>query len=126
MSEEKKTYYERNKEKCLAQAREYQKAHVQEYKDYWKVYYQENKDKLREQRKEYYRLHPRKKPSKPRPYRPKKPTGNPIGRPRKPESEKKVRLPKVKEIKIEPPSPPPEPEEPPLVIEHGPVVVSFR
>lgn len=123
MSEEKKTYYERNREKCLAQAREYQKAHAQDYKDYWKVYYQENKDKLREQRREYRRLHPR--PKKERPARKRKPTGNPIGRPRKPESEKKLRIPKLKEVKIEPPSPPPEPEEPPLFIDNRPVVVSF-
>ena len=119
MSEERKyTYYELNREKCLRQAREYQKAHAQHYKDYWKVYYQENKDILREKHRAYrHKMNP-PKPKAP----PKEKSGRGRGRPPKPESEKPLRIPKEKVEKVVEPPPAPEP---PIVIERQSVWVRF-
>ena len=54
MSEEK-SYYERNKARQLALAKEYRLKNREKYRAYWKIYYQENKDVLREKHKEYVR-----------------------------------------------------------------------
>lgn len=41
------SYYERNKEKCKAQARAYQAAHREKFRDYFRDYYAKNKTRLR-------------------------------------------------------------------------------
>jgi len=51
MSEEKPTYYQKNREKCLAQAKEYLAKNRDKYKEYHKKYYQENKEKRNEARR---------------------------------------------------------------------------
>jgi len=53
MTEEKITYYERNKEKCKAQAVAYQEANKEKYKAYFKDYYQKNKERLKAKHKAY-------------------------------------------------------------------------
>ena len=55
MSEETKTYYERNREKQLAQAKQYRDKNKARYTAYWKTYYLANKTKLLEKRKQYAR-----------------------------------------------------------------------
>ena len=55
--QEKKSYYQRNKEKCLAQANEYRLKHREKYQEYWKKYYQENKAELTAKRVAYARKH---------------------------------------------------------------------
>lgn len=56
MSEEKKeTYYQRNREKCIAQANAYREKHKEKYQQYWKTYYEKKKQQILEQRKEYAR-----------------------------------------------------------------------
>lgn len=46
MSEEPLSYYQRNKAKCLAQAKAYQQKHRDEYREYHRTYYQMNRDEL--------------------------------------------------------------------------------
>ena len=69
------TYYERNKEKCLAYQKEYNKINHDEYLEYQKIHYNDNKEQYYERTKSN-RI----------------PTGNPVGRPKglpKPIKEKK-------------------------------------
>jgi hypothetical protein len=49
MTEE--TYYQRNKEKCLAQSKAYLAANREKYKEYHRAYYQLNKEKRNEARR---------------------------------------------------------------------------
>ena len=49
MTEE--TYYQRNKEKCLAQSKAYLVANREKYKEYHRAYYQLNKEKRNEARR---------------------------------------------------------------------------
>lgn len=56
MSEEQtQSYYQRNRERQLALAKEYRTKNREKYRAYWKIYYQENKDVLREKHKQYVR-----------------------------------------------------------------------
>lgn len=59
MSEEepKLSYYQRNREKCIAQATEYRLKNKEKYQEYWKKYYQENKAELTAKRVAYARKH---------------------------------------------------------------------
>lgn len=57
MSEE--TYYSRNRERCLAKVKEYQKANPGKCKEYWKAYWLKKKEILTEKRRLYEILHPR-------------------------------------------------------------------
>ena len=63
--EEKKTYYERNKAKCLERQKKYNKEKKEEQKQYYKQYWAKNKKKMLEKQKAYRRIHPPKpKPRK--------------------------------------------------------------
>ena len=53
----KLTYYQKNKEKCLAQAKAYQAAHKDHYKTYFREYYHKNKSKIVPRQEEYRRTH---------------------------------------------------------------------
>lgn len=53
MEEEKLSYYQRNKAKCLAQAKEYQQKNKEKYKLYWQEYYQINKERISKQQRDY-------------------------------------------------------------------------
>ena len=55
MTEEQLTYYQRNKERCKQNARDYQAKNKDYYKDYWVAYYQQNKTELLRKRKDYAR-----------------------------------------------------------------------
>ena len=55
--EPKLSYYQRNKEKCLAQATEYRIKHRDKYQEYWRKYYQENKEELAAKRVAYAQKH---------------------------------------------------------------------
>lgn len=53
--EKKETYYQRNRERCLARAIEYREKNKEKYQQYWKTYYEKKKQQLLEKRKEYAR-----------------------------------------------------------------------
>lgn len=53
MSEEQPTYYERNKERLKAQAREYAAKNREKYRSYFKKYYAANKERLNAKHKAY-------------------------------------------------------------------------
>jgi hypothetical protein len=55
--EQKLSYYQRNKAKCIAQATEYRLKNKEKYQEYWKKYYQENKAELTAKRVAYARKH---------------------------------------------------------------------
>jgi hypothetical protein len=56
MSEDQtQSYYQRNRERQLALAKEYRQKNREKYRAYWKIYYQEKKDILREKHKQYVR-----------------------------------------------------------------------
>lgn len=55
MSEQTETYYQRNREKCLARANEYRTKNKEKYQVYWKTYYMKKKQEILEKRKEYAR-----------------------------------------------------------------------
>ena len=55
MSDQKETYYQRNREKCLARANAYREEHKEKYQQYWKTYYEKKKQDILTQRKEYAR-----------------------------------------------------------------------
>jgi len=114
---ETQTYYERNREKCIAYAKAYNASHKEQMKEYWKAYYQTNKAALNEQRKTYqstYRSrHPKAYVSKAK--------GLPMGRPRKPRVEVEMPL----SVVHEPLPPPPPPQAPPIVVEERSVWVRF-
>lgn len=55
MSEEKESYYSRNRDKQLALATAYRNAHKEQYKQYWKTYYEKNKSVLLKKRAQYAR-----------------------------------------------------------------------
>lgn len=57
MSEEPLSYYALNREKCLAQAKEYRLKNREKYREYWKTYYVENKQELSAKRTAYARKH---------------------------------------------------------------------
>lgn len=59
MSEEtpKLTYYQKNKEKCLAQAKAYQEANKEKYKTYFHEYWLKNKEKMTERARAYTKAH---------------------------------------------------------------------
>ena len=50
-----KTYYEKNRERLLAQAKEYRLKHLDKYTEYNRNYYQKNKEALLARHKEYER-----------------------------------------------------------------------
>lgn len=50
-----KTYYEKNRERLLAKAKEYRLKNLDYYTEYNKTYYQKNKEKLKAKHKEYER-----------------------------------------------------------------------
>ena len=47
------TYYQRNRERCLAKAKEYRTKHKEKYQQYWKTYYEKKKQELMKKRMEY-------------------------------------------------------------------------
>jgi hypothetical protein len=49
------TWYARNHEKALENAKKYRNENREKYKTYWKTYYELNKEKLKEKHKEYVR-----------------------------------------------------------------------
>lgn len=51
MSEEQ-TYYQKNKARQLALAKDYRQKHLDYYKTYWQTYYQENKSTLQQKQRE--------------------------------------------------------------------------
>ena len=51
--QEEMTYYQRNRERLLAQATAYRLKHREKYREYWKTYYQENKKELIEKHRLY-------------------------------------------------------------------------
>lgn len=53
----KLTYYQRNREKCIAQAKAYQAAHKEKYQTYFKQYWEKNKETLTQRSKEYAKTH---------------------------------------------------------------------
>lgn len=53
----KLTYYQKNKEKCIAQAKAYQAAHREKYQAYFKQYWAKNKAKITQRTKEYAKKH---------------------------------------------------------------------
>ena len=55
--EEKLTYYQKNKEKCLAQAKEYNLQNKEKQKEYWHTYYLKNKAALIKKRVAYAKKH---------------------------------------------------------------------
>ena len=55
MSEENPTYYQLNREKQLALAKQYREDNKEKYKVYWKTYYLAHKTELLEKRKQYAR-----------------------------------------------------------------------
>ena len=61
MSEEKETYYSRNRERLLAQSKEYSAKHRDAYRAYWKTYYEQNRAALIEKRREYARNYKKKR-----------------------------------------------------------------
>jgi hypothetical protein len=79
-SKANKSYYERNKEHCKQKAKEYQALHSEAYRLYYQEYYQNNKEAL----KEKHRLWRQRTGYKKKKKYPRKPTGNPRGRPRNP------------------------------------------
>lgn len=55
MSDQTETYYQRNREKCLARSNEYRVKNREKYQQYWKTYYEKKKQEILEKRKEYAR-----------------------------------------------------------------------
>lgn len=53
MSDTKETYYQRHRERLLAQATAYRIQHREKYQEYWKTYYAQKKEELLKKRKEY-------------------------------------------------------------------------
>lgn len=51
----KKTYYQRNREHCLAVANSYRRSHREKIAEYKKAYYQKNKAEIKAKSREYYR-----------------------------------------------------------------------
>ena len=56
MSEEQ-TYYQKNRDRCLTNAKEYLEQHREEYKAYHREYYQKNKHAMNAKRREWQRKH---------------------------------------------------------------------
>ena len=55
--QEKLSYYQRNRERCLATAKAYREEHKEYYQSYWKDYFQANKAELNKKRAEYAKKH---------------------------------------------------------------------
>lgn len=51
-SPQMETYYQRNRERLLAYAKEYGAKHREQQRQYWKTYYIENKEALNEKERE--------------------------------------------------------------------------
>ena len=49
------TYYQKNRDRCLTQAKEYLEQHREEYKAYHREYYQKNKHQMNAKRREWQR-----------------------------------------------------------------------
>lgn len=121
------TYYERNKDYCIALARQYQAEHKEEYKQYQKEYYQRNKAFLLEAHRLRAKLNP--KPRKKKPVSDPKPRGRPRKNPNEPKPEKVKKRPFYldrSQVVIEPIEPEEQEEEPPIVwVSDRDFVISF-
>ena len=65
--EEPQTYYQRNRERCLQQSKEYQEANKEYYKQYNREYYLKKKALLPPKPPKAPKAKPEPKPKKPRP-----------------------------------------------------------
>lgn len=106
MTEEKPSYYTRNKERMIANSKRYQLENKEKVKEYQKEYFQKNKDELSKKRREYRQKHfvPKVKVKK-----------------EKPPTLKKNQLPL---LPLFVPEPEPEPE-PTVIYTNRPFIVAF-
>jgi len=58
MTDEKPSYYERNKERILAQRKIYNEENKEKIREYQKEYFQKNKDKFADKNKKWRQAHP--------------------------------------------------------------------
>ena len=104
MTDEKPSYYERNRERIIATTKKYQQENKEKVKEYQREYFQKNKDKLSKKHKEWREQH----------YVPK-----PKVKKEKPPTQEKTELP-LYQLFV----PQPEPE-PTIIYTNKPIIVAF-